>query len=452
MTIPTPPDEALTEEEVKMMLMTGVLSKAEAGYQDMPARTSGQQSACINCRFFNSPDGCLIVNGTVAQAGLCNMYFANEDADPLADLDITIDDEEVEIETRALADDDEIPDANKRPGLLGRIWKAIAGNEQPDTGFTVHKSGGKWRWVAVFSNNFKDRDGEIISAAAWDRYLARVSKGMVPMPELWSQHIPGTRHGVTKWIDRVGHIMVAAGEFDDTPAAKEAVKAYRSGHEFRLSHGFKYPRWAFDGKVYDDLNTFEITTLPAGYAQPANDLTEPFAVEKGKEITMPMTETQKEGLRLQFGDAADDIISRVEAADQKAQKLAASGVEYKSLDDFSDVTEKADDGEKQTTADNADGLLLPALLDAQDKQADAIQALIDGAKARDEARAKEIADLRNQVDTLTKAVKAFVDATPQGVDTGTGNVVSDDEATEAKKATQDFDPFWGAEMQVPAGE
>ena len=125
------------------------------------------------------------------------------------------------------------------------------------------------RWLALWTNNFRDREGEIFSQRAIDDYIARVDLGIIPMPELWFWHLPGTRIGQAQWLGRIGHYAVAAGTFDDTPLGRAAAKNLARGR-WAVSHGFVYnPRYLIDG-VYHRFNTFEISVLPAGAGVAAN--------------------------------------------------------------------------------------------------------------------------------------------------------------------------------------
>jgi len=181
--------ETTTEEKMNMLLM-----QDEAGY--VPVSTV-QGKACSSCRWFhpNSEygDECRIVQSwpePIVSNGYCNRHEEVPSTEP-EPLEVVI---IGEMSKKTVTED----------GLFNRLWERIEKvlpdflKSQPEPAFTVQKDlNGKWRWVATYTNNFQDRDGEIISEKALDGYLERVSLGLVPMPELWVGHVKGTRHKTT---------------------------------------------------------------------------------------------------------------------------------------------------------------------------------------------------------------------------------------------------------------
>ena len=70
------------------------------------------------------------------------------------------------------------------------------------TGFTIWKEADEWRWLAVFSNNYRDDDypPEILSKSAHQDFVSAVDASEWPKPELWFWHVPGTRFGQTDML------------------------------------------------------------------------------------------------------------------------------------------------------------------------------------------------------------------------------------------------------------
>lgn len=121
-------------------------------------------------------------------------------------------------------------------------------------------------WLAWYSNNFEDKDGEIFATESLDHYNKMVAAGVWELPELWSYHQPYLKHGKALHVFRAGHFQLAVGRFDD-PADNELVepfKKYYREHPVTMSHGFYYsPKYFRDG-VYYRHQTFEISTLKPG--------------------------------------------------------------------------------------------------------------------------------------------------------------------------------------------
>jgi hypothetical protein len=202
----------------------------------------------------------------------------------------------------------------------------------------VFKAIGNGYWYACFTNAFQDRDGEILSEDAQKQYVRRVKAGLVPMPELWTWHTEGTRHGVAIMVERVGKSLIALGKFDDTPAGRAAEKFYaRHGSDIALSHGFMFPMWARtpDG-VYKAFNTFEISTLPRG--KEANPYTTFEMVKEAN--TMPLSDERVKFIRDVLGKAADTVLSLVDDQEQRDKALEDSGVKFK---EFVDLPPTADE-------------------------------------------------------------------------------------------------------------
>lgn len=314
--------------------------------------------------------------------------------------------------------------------------------EQQFTGF---KAIGDGLWIAAHTNNLEDRDQEILTHKAHERYVARVNSGLVDMPELWHWHMKGTRYGQAKWLGHVGHVVVAVGTFDDTPVG-QAAEAHlkKNAKDYELSHGFTFPVWAFDGKHYVDYNTFEISTLPKGKA--SNRYT-PFTVIQ--EDLMPVTDEQRLSLEAMFGDKAAEILQHVESAEKTVNKAVELGARYK---DFSDVTEQPEAETEKQAAPAIDTSVLGMLFEAQgaivEKQ-DGLVTLIDNALGKLE---KGLA----QIESVSKELKLRIEEKPQPVDSTQANVVEDEKAKQVEAVIEqqqkavEIDPFWGS-AQVKRG-
>lgn len=262
--------------------------------------------------------------------------------------------------------------------------------------FGTFKALGDGTWIACYTNNFEDLEGEIISKDAHLRYLARLKAGDVDYPELWVYHLKGTRIGQATHIDYYGdHMMIAIGTFDDTPHAKEAEKSYQGLEDLELSHGFWYPSWAFKEGVYDDYTTYEITVLPPGAA--ANPYT---SYEVIKEMNMQIISPERLAfLKTSFPSTYQKMVDTITGNAKNGEKLAEIGARYKSASNFTAPTPTA----PAQTAEEKDALgdVLSMLLEGQNEMQEVIVAQEGVIKTLTEGLAKEKA--RN--DELEKVVK-----------------------------------------------
>lgn len=288
-------------------------------------------------------------------------------------------------------------------------------------------------WLITWSNNFEDRDGEIFTQKAIDQYVARVDRGIVPPPELWVWHTPGTRIGQAAWVGRHGHFVMAAGEFDETPQA-QAAKAYYQRHAQKtgVSHGFTFPAATFDGKHYHDFNTFEITLLPRDAE--ANRFTSLEGVK-----AMALDEKKRANLEAVFGkEQAEKILNDLEA---RGKALEETGVAFK---DYVDAT-----------GDEAPSAAVEAV---EAVEAD-IKALIgdligDSAEEAQQraAAAKAFTALAEQVQTLrteVAALKEIVDLKPRSASADKDTQVTNDAlVADIQKQFAKVDAFWGTEVNT----
>lgn len=322
----------------------GLLDQKEVNYIPMSA-TLGK--GCGSCRWFHangdymdSSPHCHLVESypePILATGVCDRWEGPPApmpnlSNPLPVVIVPMEDVVAEMEMA-------LPTTAK--GLIETIRSVVKNMFQPaptpapdeaikEDAFTVFKAAdGKHYWLARHTGKFKDREGEILADKAHDEYLDRVQKGLVPMPELWTLHKKGTKHGQADKVWKSGGFLLALGHFDDTPEAKHAIEFYeKSEGTIKLSHMFHYPKTAKQGGVYYAYNTIEITTLPDG--------AEAFPYTSFEEFkAMTLTEKDREWIR---GVGGDDMLKRAESADAKAvtdtKALEALGVESKGLDNF----------------------------------------------------------------------------------------------------------------------
>lgn len=407
--------------------------QAEVNYLTLSA-TPGQ--ACANCRWFKAveweEDGpevkseCHLIAGypeAIVPTGRCDRWEAvpeaNINRDPLP----------VVIVDAPSGDMQQGEAASGGKGLVQRIRDLFA--KRQDDGIGVKVAGNAW--LITWSNNFEDRDGQIFTQKAIDQYVARVDRGIVPPPELWVWHTPGTRIGRASWVGRHGHFVMAAGEFDETPQA-QAAKAYYQRHAQKtgVSHGFTFPAATFDGKHYHDFNTFEITLLPRDAE--ANRFTSLEGVK-----AMALDEKKRANLEAVFGkEQAEKILNDLEA---RGKALEETGVAFK---DYVDAT-----------GDEAPSAAVEAV---EAVEAD-IKALIgdligDSAEEAQQraAAAKAFTALAEQVQTLrteVAAIKEIVDLKPRSASADKDTQVTNEAlVADVQKQFAKVDAFWGTEVNT----
>lgn len=408
--------------------------------------------ACANCIFYRASgyDGvewphCHLVADwpqPIEPTGKCDRWElkpAPQEMQP-EPIPVVIVTEEVEIGEAAHQ-----PEAPRRKSFADRLREFFAGGKADEvTPFQIVEQGGTAYWLATFSNNFKDRDGEIISEAAWDGYFDRLKMGFVPMPELWIGHVKGTAHGKARDVFGVGQFVMAWGSFDDTPEAKAAIQYYRKhAKHCTLSHGFTFPAWALKDGVYEVINTFEISVLPPPMVA-ANPWYTEFEVKDMQQIS----ETQLSALAAVLGgkDAAERVIAQRKDATAQLTQL---GVQYK---DFAEVNPPAKPDD--TEASKAVSELVVGLVETQDEIVKLFAAQEKAFKAQTEAAVKAAVDAAvSPVLAELKALKDLVNAGPRAASKDAQSVEVGEKADDAQKTLQsggDIDPLFAQlGMTVP---
>lgn len=209
--------------------------------------------------------------------------------------------------------------------FLKRIQRAVGlddGGKQTDTNealmFFKSADDPRWRWIARYSNNLKDRDNppEILAGEAHHRFADRVAKGEVPPPELWLLHKPYLRVGKAEWV--VAH-NVASKSADSPPTviamaggyiyewASPVAEALSKAKGLGVSHGMPVDgivRDEEDPSIIFDYNSQEITVLAMEKA--ANLYTSFYTLSKERSV---MTDSDKRQLR-EWG-VSDEMIEQI---------------------------------------------------------------------------------------------------------------------------------------------
>lgn len=196
--------------------------------------------------------------------------------------------------------------------------------------------GGTYRWVARYSNNFRDDDKppEIISSDSHRKFVTMVNAGLAPLPKLWLWHVKEWEFGQSDWVayDESG-FAVAGGYIYDDPACVALAKSISKMDDVRVSHGM--PKWSItrnisDPTVIEEHVTQEISPLP-GWAA-ANKLTG-FNVLLGAQEKEGMAFTKEDKKKLiDQHNVSPGLIETLEALNAKDAGVAEDlGIESKDV-------------------------------------------------------------------------------------------------------------------------
>jgi len=189
----------------------------------------------------------------------------------------------------------------------------------------VKEASGRLRWFAIYSNNYRDDDGipEIISEKSHQTFTYLVKEKLLPYPELWHWHIPGTRWGEADYVDYHEGLAYASGLVDE---GHEKEAEVLQTMDVLVSHGM--PKWSIlrntsDPTVIDFHITKEISPLPA--AKAANKVTG-FVL---KEIEMALAKEKVDHLKtLGYDDTSVTKIANL----MESKQTEAAGRESKEAD------------------------------------------------------------------------------------------------------------------------
>lgn len=177
---------------------------------------------------------------------------------------------------------------------------------------------GRFRWVLLSSNAYRDRDGEIVSIKALTEDVARadVDKDFGPL-RWW--HVPGLDIGDCDFNAMSGRMLVESGTFRSEAIGQSVYKAQK---DLQASIGFRHPHTEPDReKVYHRIRRFERSLTPVGRA--SNPFTRLMVKQEGM-----MEDSEKlEQFKAMLGD---EVVQQFLAQIQATQKEADEKSTYKS--------------------------------------------------------------------------------------------------------------------------
>lgn len=213
---------------------------------------------------------------------------------------------------------------------VGSAMKSVFERKDNTSDIMLWKEGDGYRWIGRYSNNFRDDDNppEIISADSHKKFVEKVDKGLVRLPELWIWHMKNLAIGISDWVlyDDAG-FSVAGGH--SLPGTNEIFETLSHVKGIAMSHGMlkdTIKRDPNDNTIIVEHETREISILPRWSA--ANKMTGFAVLSNSEEVTMIPSE-KKERLAKEWG-LSEAQISALEAMNAgDAEKAIEAGIERK---------------------------------------------------------------------------------------------------------------------------
>ncbi len=140
-----------------------------------------------------------------------------------------------------------------------------------DSSLTLFKEAdGTLRFVALMSNRYRDRDAEIIPAAAHREFVESLDASSYknasggPAMEAWLWHTPGTKWGEVDWSEYFNGFMVVSGIVDK--GYEDVAERLARDTDLGISHGFNYLTDVEDRSIISHYRAFEFSALPLSVA------------------------------------------------------------------------------------------------------------------------------------------------------------------------------------------
>lgn len=337
------------DEAKAMMMANGVLKKKKetyVGYEAYKRQVSPGEaeydplgaddtSGCANCHWYVSPDACLLVMGDISPTGKSKFWMKKTEPEVIP-LPVTIVDSDKELTTifgrikeLFLGKKNEIV-ASGDSDIVSNDKAPVQAPVQTQWLF-IKQLDGRTRFFTTFSNNFKDKEKEIIAEEAHKEYVDWAERTK-SYPELWLWHSgKDSKWGQTDWLDYTSGFVCASGLIDEN---KEYIAERLAQKDIGVSHGFLgliLP----NEKIVRRYRTFEISPLPAEHA--ANAWTN-FSTDLG-ELKMPFTDARKTFLKEISGLTDEQIATWETNADNMSKALKDVGIDFKDTGEADTATQ-----------------------------------------------------------------------------------------------------------------
>lgn len=210
---------------------------------------------------------------------------------------------------------------------------------------------GSLRWIAKYSNNFRDEEDEIIAEKSHKRFVDLVDKGEVPYPDLLLWHEKSWKLGEADWIayDDSGYAL-ASGTIQKSAVPMAEWLSEKEG--IRTSHGMpkvSIKRDENDPSVIVEHETAEISILPKRVA--ANKLTGFHIIDKSLQEDNRMAIPEDKKKTLLDWEVDEGILADLEKANEAEAEAAEDlGIDRKEKDE----DEAAEDVDTQTKEEDVE--------------------------------------------------------------------------------------------------
>jgi len=187
----------------------------------------------------------------------------------------------------------------------------------------IWKENGVWHWAGVYSNNFIDRESEILSAEAHRDFERACKSGAWDMPELWIYHVDipiGVAHTIAyDEIDKGYGVAYVAGTFH--PQFSDIAQELSEKESLGMSHGMPVTHIKRDPTnplVIMSYRSKEVSVLPREHA--ANLLT---TFNLTKEANKMLNDEQR--ARFEAMGLSDSAIESLTATGKNLAEAAIQG-------------------------------------------------------------------------------------------------------------------------------
>lgn len=304
-----------------------------------------------------------------------------------------------------MADDDIEDKASALSNLANEFATRVDGELSKESDdqrpvFIYKDTDGNYYFIGVYSNQFEDREGDIISSSAHQEFAKALNDGEADYPELWVWHIPnaiGKSTLVT--YDKDTGMAVVGGYFynEYNWLAEQLSKASELG----MSHGMPIKdieRSQADKSTIIRYRSKEVSVLPVWAA--ANVLTE-FGINKDKGFDMDAIKSKL----LQIpGMTEESVAMFMQSMQSKKDAADATGLQRKEQEHYEEQSDMSDATPEQATLEEEQQLLEEevdeAQVDSTDKTASDTDYNNDTVKAIADALVRVDKSLSNIIDRL----------------------------------------------------
>lgn len=215
--------------------------------------------ACANCQFFDSPNGCLIVQGDIAPTGISRFWQPVQEyvADPIA-VEVTNWPDVVASKEAGVIDTvkDWITNLFNRGAVVAPASEGAVGLKPI---YVTKDLDGTMRATMLFSNNFQDRHDQTIPEVIHEEYLNWVDRTKL-YPEFQIYHEGSkSRWGQGELVTRIGNFTLVSGPVD--PGKEALAEAFANDPNTGVSNGY-YALYTPDRKEFVAWYPFEVSALP----------------------------------------------------------------------------------------------------------------------------------------------------------------------------------------------